>query len=308
MNKRVLITGGSGLVGRYLCKELGSRGYEVHVLTRATDKADQGQVRYFTWDVEKGRIDSACLEGVSHIIHLAGENIGALPWSNRRKKAIVDSRIDSISILYRHMEIIPNQVEAVISASATGYYGDRGAEVLAEDHPARKGFLGETCQRWEKAVQDGERLGLRTVSLRSGVVLAPEGGMYSKVRNMARRGLGVIFGSGQQYLPWIHIEDAVRGYIHAMESPAMTGAYNLVAPEQVTLAAFTKQLAAFFGKTIWTPPVPVMMLKIVMGQMSQLLLDSTRASANKLQQSGFQFRYPSLEQAIAQCEHAAKAE
>ncbi len=308
MNKRVLITGGSGLVGSHLCRELASRGYGVHVLTRATDKADEGPARYFTWDVEKGRMDPACLEGVAYVIHLAGENIGALPWSNRRKTAIVDSRIDSIAILYRHMETTPNQVQAVISASATGYYGDQGAEVLAEDHPPKDGFLGETCVRWEKAVRDGERLGLRTVSLRSGVVLAPSGGMYGKVRYMARTGLGVVFGNGQQYLPWIHIDDAVQAYIHAMESPAMSGAYNLVAPEQVTFADFTKQLAAFFGKTVWTPPIPVFMLKIVMGQMSQLLLDSTRASANKLLKSGFSFRYPTLKSAIARCEEKAEAD
>src|SRR5690554_6124862 len=129
MNKRVLITGGSGLVGRHLCQALASHGDSVHILTRVAGKADHGQVRHFTWDVESGYIDPACLEGVTHIVHLAGENIGALPWSNRRKKAIVDSRIDSISILYRQLEITPNRVKAVVAASATGYYGDRGADL-----------------------------------------------------------------------------------------------------------------------------------------------------------------------------------
>lgn len=304
MNKRVLITGGSGLVGRHLCQELANRGYGVNVLTRATDTEGEDPIRYFNWDVEKGHIDPGCLEGVTYVIHLAGENIGALPWSNRRKEAIVDSRIDSIAILYRHMETAPNDIKAVVSASATGYYGDRGAEVLSEEHAPKKGFLGDTCVRWERAVQDGRRLGLRTVSLRSGAVLATKGGMYSRLRSLARAGLGVIFGNGRQYLPWVHIDDAVQAYIHAMERPSLSGAYNLVAPEQVTLADFTRQLAAFFGRSVWTPPIPVVLLKMVMGQMSQLLLDSTRASADKLLASGFEFRYPTLGSAIAQLERA----
>lgn len=308
MNNRVLITGGSGLVGRHLCQELADRGYWINVLTRATDMTDQGRLRYFNWDVEKGRIDPASLEGVNYVIHLAGENIGALPWSNRRKEAIVDSRIDPIAILYRLMETTPNHVKAVISASATGYYGDRGAELLTEEHAPKKGFLGDTCVRWERAVQEGQRLGLRTVSLRSGAVLAAKGGMYGKIRSLARAGLGVVFGNGRQYLPWVHIDDAVQAYIHAMENPAMTGAYNLVAPEQITLGEFTKQVAAFFGKTIWTPPIPVTLLKIVMGQMSQILLDSTRVSADKLIASGFKFRYPTLRSAIDQCERPATAD
>lgn len=308
MNNRVLITGGSGLVGRHLCQELADRGYWINVLTRATDMTDQGRLRYFNWDVEKGRIDPACLEGVNYVIHLAGENIGALPWSNRRKEAIVDSRIDPIAILYRHMETTPNHVKAVISASATGYYGDRGAELLTEEHAPKKGFLGDTCVRWERAVQEGQRLGLRTVSLRSGAVLAAKGGMYGKIRSLARAGLGVVFGNGRQYLPWVHIDDAVQAYIHAMENPAMIGAYNLVAPEQITLGEFTKQVAAFFGKTIWIPPIPVTLLKIVMGQMSQILLDSTRVSADKLIASGFKFRYPTLRSAIDQCERPATAD
>lgn len=305
MNKRVLITGGRGLVGRHLCDALVGRGYRVHVLTRSAEAEDTAQVRHFAWDVETGQIDPECLQGVAYIVHLAGESIGALPWSNRRKKAIADSRIDSIAILYRQMEMTPNEVKAVVSASASGYYGDRGDELLAEDQPPQEGFLGSTCARWEKAVQDGERWGLRTVSLRSGVVLTADGGMYGKLRFPARIGLGVVFGNGRQYLPWIHVEDAVQAYIHAMENADMSGAYNLVAPEQVTNAAFTKQVASHFGKSVWAPPVPAFVLKAVMGQMSELVLDSTRASADKLLRSGFEFRYPTLATAIAQCERAS---
>lgn len=301
MYKQVLITGGSGLVGRRLIKEFVRRDYTVHVLTRAEGALDTKQVRHFQWDVERGRIDPACLKGVRYIVHLAGENIGALPWSKRRKRAIADSRVDSIALLYRQMETTPHKVEMVVSASASGYYGDRGEILLTEDQPPATGFLGNTCVRWENAVHDGRQLGLRTVSLRSGVVLAADGGMYKKIRNPARVGMGASFGSGKQYLPWIYIDDVVQAYIYALENPKIAGAYNLVAPEQVTNAEFIKQVASHFGKTVWMPPIPAFALKIVMGQMNELLLDSARLSAEKLEQSGFEFHYPTLRAAIAAC-------
>ncbi len=306
MDKCVLITGGRGLVGRYLIDELVGRGYAVHVLTRSDDVTDTAYVRYFKWDVVRGQLDASCLEGVRYIIHLAGENIGALPWSKRRKQALAGSRIDSIALLYRQMDIKPNDIQVVISASATGYYGDRGDELLTEDQRADDGFLGKTCVDWEKAVHEGRKLGLRTACLRSGVVLAADGGVYGRIRNPVRAGLGAVFGNGHQYLPWIHVDDAVRAYIHAIENTAVSGAYNLVAPEQVTNAGFTKEIASFFGKSVWLPPIPAFILKTVMGQMSELLLHSTRASAEKIQQSGFEFQYPTLGMAIAQCEQKSR--
>lgn len=302
MDKRILITGGNGLVGRKLSDKLIHLGYFVHVLTRSENQINSERRRYFKWDIERGYVDVSCLDGVHYIIHLAGENIGALPWSNRRKKVVAESRIDSILLLYRLMETVPNEVSTVVSASATGIYGDRGEVLMSEDSIADDSFLGRTCRQWERAVHDTGQLKLRTVSLRSGVILAGDGGMYGKIRLPTRVGLGAVLGNGKQYIPWIYIEDAVNAYVYAMENEAMSGIYNMVAPEQVTNADFTREIASYFGRKVWVPPVPAFALKSVLGQMSDLLLDSARVSATKLQSSGFEFLYPTLKSAIVQCE------
>ncbi|SEL06533.1 TIGR01777 family oxidoreductase [Parapedobacter koreensis] len=300
MEKRVLVTGATGLVGQALIDALVNRSYSVNVLSRRTQHTDLPGVRFYGWDVSAGKVDADCMDGVGAIIHLAGENIAALPWSNKRKQAILESRTQTIALLYDLIQQKNmSQVKAVISASASGYYGDRGDEWMSEDKTPATGFLGQTCLEWERAVAKGRDLGIRTVSLRSGVVLSADGGIYRKFANFINKGIGAVPGTGKQWLPWIHIDDVVAMYIFALEHHGVQGAYNMAAPEPVTFAAFLHAIAKHLGKPMWLPNVPAFMLRAILGQMSEMLLDSTRVSAEKIRNSGFQFNYPELQGAVS---------
>lgn len=300
IQKRVLITGASGLVGRKLVETLVSLNYQVNALSRTKQHTTLSSVRFFQWDVSKGEIDAACIDGVEAIVHLAGENIAALPWSNSRKQAILESRTQSIAMLYELLKKTKSHtVNAVVSASASGYYNDRGDELMTEDQPPADDFLGQTCLKWEEAVRKGNELGLRTVSLRSGVVLSHDGGAYRKLANMVKKGMAAVPGSGKQWMPWVHITDAVSMYIFALEHMGIHGVYNLVTPDQATFSTFVRKVAAHLGKSVWLPNIPAFLLKALLGQMSELFLNSTRMSAEKIINAGFQFQYPDLEGALA---------
>ncbi|MGK6351243.1 TIGR01777 family oxidoreductase [Parapedobacter sp. DT-150] len=298
MNKRVLVTGASGLIGRALMPVLVERGYFVNALSRTKRVSDLSGVQFFEWDVSADQVDPACLDGVTAIIHLAGENIGALPWSNKRKQLILASRTEPIELLYRLLkQQAAPPVKAVISASATGYYNDRGDEWMTEDKPPANDFLGQTCAAWERAVSRGRDMGLRTVSLRSGVVLSAEGGIYRKFADLIKRGLGIVPGTGNQWMPWIHIDDVVSLYLFALEHNGIHGVYNMSAPEQISFSTFVRAIAKQQGRS-WLPKVPAFMLKTILGQMSELLLSSTRVSTEKIRNTGFQFSYPTFEGAL----------
>lgn len=304
MTKRVLVTGASGLVGRTLMKALVTHGYEVHGLSRQQRDSDTPAIRFYRWDVTGGTLDTDCLEGVTAIIHLAGEPIGALPWSNKRKRIIRESRTQSIALLYDALKRNPSHgVRTVISASATGYYSHRGDEWMTEDKPPANGFLGGTCVAWERGVSAGKDMGLRTVSLRSGLVLSADGGIYRQLTNIVDKGLGAVPGSGRQWVPWIHIEDAVKMYCFAMEHSGISGVYNMVAPDPVIFSQLIRVIAAERRKPLWLPKVPAVLLKAVLGQMSELLLSSTRASADKIRNAGFKFKYPSIGDAAKALTH-----
>lgn len=300
MKKRVLITGASGLVGRKLVEALVNRNYQVNALTRNKQHTASPSVQFFEWDVSQGKIDPACIDGVEAIVHLAGENIAALPWSNRRKQAILESRTQSIAMIYELLrEKKTHTIKTVVSASASGYYRDGGDELMTEDQPPAPGFLGQTCLKWEQAVRQGSELGLRCVSLRSGVVLSAQGGAYRKLATMAKNRMAAVLGTGNQWMPWVHVTDAVSMYMFALEHPGINGAYNLCAPDQVTFSTFTHQVAAYAGSSVWLPNIPAFFVKAVLGQMSEVLLNSTRMSAGKISDTGFEFQYPELDGALA---------
>ncbi|MFC0317781.1 TIGR01777 family oxidoreductase [Olivibacter oleidegradans] len=295
--KRILITGASGMVGEHLTAALTKKGYIVHALVRKPQR-DSEQVKYFTWNVEEGIIDKTCIEEVDAIVHLAGENIGKRPWSKNVRTKILKSRTDSIGLIYKLLSTGNHQVKQVVSASGTGYYGNKRDELLSEDRVPADDFLGQTCFAWEMAVAKGRSLGLRTVSLRCGVVFAKEGGALSKIAAPIKLGLGATLGSGKQYIPWIHIQDAVNMYIYALEHPGLQGVYNMVAPEPVTNKQLNQQIAKILGKPLWLPPVPAFVLKSIMGKMSELLLDSAKVSPDKILNAGFRFTYPTIETAL----------
>jgi len=293
---RILITGATGLVGQALIPVLVSKGYAVNALSRNKHSMQLPHVRFFQWDVSANQLDAACLDGVSAIVHLAGENIAALPWSNHRKQLIRNSRIQSILLLYDLLRQRKNHgVTTVVSASASGYYGNRGNEWMTEDKSPAADFLGHTCRDWERAVETGRALGLRTVSLRSGVILSDQGGIFTRFAGFIKKGLGTVPGTGKQWMPWIHVADAVAMYSFALEHNGIHGVYNMLAPQPVTFSTFVHTLAKKMKKPLWLPHIPPFVLKAVMGQLSEMLLCSTRMSAEKIQNTGFTFRYPEIE-------------
>ncbi|PRY49893.1 hypothetical protein B0I27_11067 [Arcticibacter pallidicorallinus] len=298
MSLTVLITGANGLIGVPLTKFLVSKGYVVRTLSRnPTNK--NAAVKEFGWDIENGSIDERSVEGVDAIIHLAGENIGAKPWTNKRKQTIISSRTKSLELLARAISTAKNaRVKTFISASAVGYYGDREDEILTEQSHPGKGFLAETCVQWEHSADLLAASGLRVVKLRTGVVLAKEGGALPKIAFPIKLGFGAVLGSGKQWMPWVHIHDAVHAYAHALTNEEMQGVYNLSSPHPVTNKTFTETLAAIHRKKIWLPHIPELALRIALGEMKAIVLSSNRTDSSELQASGFEFKFHFLPEAL----------
>lgn len=305
-HQKILISGADGLVGKALCAYLLAQGLEVHALTRSRDKVqfqegNRPGMRYFYWDPSLKQLDAASLNGVTGIVHLAGESIGGGRWTARRKKAIMESRVDSIQLILDTLRLspVPHQVNTLVSASATGIYQSHPEHILVEDSPLGRGFLGEVCRSWEQVVeQGGAALGLRTVMLRNGVVWSRAGGMYAQLLEMTRRFPAVIPGSGRQWMPWVHIQDVVSAYALALNATHLEGPYNLVAPDPITLGEFMHALAGIVGKKVWLPPIPAPLVKLGLGEMSALILDSMKVSPSRLLLAGFNFEYPTFHDAF----------
>lgn len=293
----VLITGGSGLVGQHLTNLLLGAGYRVTHLSRS---ANGGQVPVYQWDVEAGTIDEKAISEADHIIHLAGAGIADKRWTSSRKKVIMDSRVQSTALLARYLQQVDRNVQSFISASAIGYYGDRGSEVLTEQSkPGSGGFLEEVCVAWEEATKEIDALGIRTASIRIGLVLAKEGGALPKVVLPMQFGLAPYFGDGEQFYSWIHITDLVRLFQHVLENPTLSNVYNGVVPEAVTNKAFTHQVKKALGKFALLLPAPAFALRLAMGQMADVVLYSAKVYPEATLQAGFTFQYTTLQSAIA---------
>lgn len=292
--KTVLISGGTGLIGIKLSKMLKERGYQVRILSRHKSSSTD----FVHWDLEKGYIDSNAFEGVSTIIHLAGEGIADARWTNKQKSKIIESRVLSTHILHEALLKNEHKVEQFISASATGYYSDRDNELLFEDSLPANDFLGETCVAWEKAVDKISNLGIRTVKLRTGVVLSLKGGALAKMIVPFKFGFGSALGNGKQWMSWIHEEDLCNMYIFAIENTNVVGAYNAVSPNPATNYEFSKILANVMGMPFWAPSVPAFFLKLLFGEMSAVVLGSTKASADKIVATGFHFNYSDLKKSL----------
>lgn len=293
--KSVLITGGSGLIGRHLTQLLLDKGYRVSHLSRSPGK--DSRVDNFLWDVNKGTIDDRCLDGVDTIIHLAGAGIADKRWTDARKKEIVESRTESIRLIYHLMRRRPHQVKEVISASGISIYGDRGDELLTEASSPVHDFLGDCCIQWEAAVDEGKMLGLCTVKFRTGVVLA-EGGALAKMAKPVQLYVGAPLGSGKQWVPWIHLHDVIEMYRYAIENPQLEGVFNMVSPQPVTNSQLTKAIAVQLRRPLWLPNVPAFLMRVLLGEMSAVVLSSVRTSAQKILDTGFQFKYPDVAVAL----------
>jgi len=295
-NKHILITGGSGLIARLVTDELLNQGYSVSHLSRKP--GNNPDVKTYLWDVYKGQIDENCLEGISTVLHLAGENIAGKRWTEKRKKEIIDSRTKSIELIYQLIKNKPNQVNTIISASAIGYYSDRGDELLTEDSPPNNDFMAQCCIAWENAVDEGKALGLRILKFRTGVVLNKSEGALLEMGRPIKLGFGAPMGSGKQWIPWIHWQDVVDIYLHAIEKINLSGVYNMVAPNPVTNKQFTKALAKQLHRPVWPINIPSFIFKLLMGEMSTIVLGSTRVSAEKIEKDGFVFKFSELTNAL----------
>lgn len=293
---RVVVTGSSGLIGRALVSRLTADGHRVAVLVRRTP--GPGEAR---WDPERGQIDAHALDGAEAVVHLAGAGIGDKRWTTARKDVILRSRVDATAVLCRCLAGLDRRPSVVISASAIGYYGDRGDEVLTERSGPGTGFQAEVCRRWEEATAPAEAAGIRVVHLRSGVVLARHGGALGRQLPLFRAGLGATLGSGRQWLSWISLRDEVGAIVHALADTSLVGPVNATAPAPVTNREFTKEL----GHALHRPAVlgaPPFALRLALGRQlaDELLLGSLRVVPARLADAGYTFADPTLEGALRQ--------
>lgn len=296
MAKNILIAGATGLVGEQLISKLLADGHQVSILARK--KTSKKDVKVFSWDVYKQIIDNSALEGIDTIINLTGEGIADKPWTEERKQQIIDSRVKAAELIFKAVKETNSSIESYISASAVGLYGDRADEILEEDSLPGTGFMPDCCLAWEKAADQGIALGIRVVKIRIGIVLSEKGGALATMEKPIRYFAGAALGSGQQWMPWIHMDDLVNIFIKAVNDKNMFDAYNASAPSPVTNETFTKTLAKVLGRPTWPFNVPRFVLRMLLGEMSILPLISTNTSAQKILNTGFQFRYLNLEEAL----------
>jgi len=289
---KIAISGASGLVGSALTRALGERGDEVLSLVRRASDGP-GEV---SWDPERGVSQPKRLEGLDAVVHLAGENIAARRWSVEQKRRIRSSRVEATRLFVDSLRNLDRPPATLISASAVGYYGDRGAEVLTESSRRGEGFLPDVCEAWEDAA--GSFSG-RTAQLRFGVILSPEGGAMARMLPPFKLGVGGRLGSGRQSFPWVTLQDAVGAVLHILGTPRISGPVNVVAPRVVTNSEFTKSL----GHALRRPalfPLPAFAARAVFGEMADaLLLSSTCVQPTRLVDSGYRFHHPEIDGALA---------
>ena len=294
---RVAITGSTGLVGSEVVASLGADAHEVVRLVRRIP--GPGEKAVLRWDPEKGAIDAAGLEGFDAVLHLAGENVVSGRWTAARKAAIRDSRVNGTRFLCETLAGLARPPKTLVCASAVGYYGDRGEEPLTEESSPGTGFLAEVCREWEAASAPAAQKGIRVVTLRIGMVLSPKGGALARMLPLFRLGLGGVIGGGRQYVSWVALDDLPHILLHVLQRGDLNGPVNAVAPRPVTNREFTEAL----GKALSRPtplPVPAFALRLAVGRemADTLLLASARVVPRRLEETGFQFRFPELGAAL----------
>jgi uncharacterized protein (TIGR01777 family) len=301
MAKNILLTGGTGFIGKHLTDLLIENGFEVSILSRS-DRKNTSSITYYKWDLTRNYIDEEAIAKANYIIHLSGEGIVEKRWTKKRKKEILESRTQPIDLIFSVLEKTNKKLDAFVSASAVGIYGAYTNEnICTENTPPANDFLGITCQEWEKAVDKINSLGIRTVKVRTGIVLGKDEGFLKKVAPSFKAGFGAILGTGKQYVPWIHIEDLCNIYLKAIADEQMHGPYNSCVTDNTTNASLSKTMANLFGYKIWLPKAPAFVLKIVLGEMSVAVLEGQRVSSEKIQKMGFDFQFTELEPALASC-------
>ncbi len=294
-DRRVAVTGSTGLIGTALVRALRADGHHVLRLVRSRPTSAADEVY---WNPSLGEIDAAALEGVDAVVHLAGENLAQVPWTEERKRRIRDSRVMGTSLIARTLAGLDRKPRVLASASAVGYYGDRGDEVLDERSPPGRGFLAEVCREWEASADPARAAGIRVVHPRFGVVLSGRGGALEKMLAPFKLGLGGKLGSGRQWMSWVALHDVVGALRFAIHSDGLSGPANVTSPVPVTNEEFTRILGRVLGRPTLLG-VPRFALKLALGQLAdEALLTSQRVVPEKLREAGFTFQYPDLEGAL----------
>jgi len=292
---RVAITGSTGLIGAALIRALTADGHAVLRLVRRAPRAGEAEA---AWNPSAGTIDRAAIEGTDAVVHLAGENIASGRWTEKKKRAILESRTVGTRLLAELLASLDRKPRVLVSVSGINYYGDRGNEILTEESAAGTGFLARVCIEWERAADPAREAGIRVVHPRLGLVLSSEGGALPKMLPIFRLGLGGRIGNGRQYMSAISIEDLVRAIAHLIDDDRLAGPVNLVMPSPLTNADF----AAMLGRVLRRPavlPVPSVVVSILFGEMGrETLLGSLRVVPAKLERAGFRFLHAGLESAL----------
>ncbi|MDM1041291.1 MULTISPECIES: TIGR01777 family oxidoreductase [Empedobacter] len=288
----ILLTGGSGLIGSELTKILIENGHQVRILTREKEIEHP----FYHWD--KDTIDEKVFENLDGIIHLAGSLI-AKRWTNSYKKEIFSSRVDTANLLFEYVKKLNIDLKFFISASGTAYYGQITSNMIfKESDEPNIDFLGKVCVAWENAAYQFEKIGARVVCLRTSLVLSKNGEGFKLLKKPIQLGVGANLGDGKQWMPWIHNADLLQIYAQAVEDEKMNGSYNASSPENINHSNFNHMLAKKMNKPFFMPNIPAFVMKLALGEMSDLVLKGSRIDATKIQETGFEFQYPTLEKAL----------
>lgn len=297
---KVILTGGTGLIGSHLADSLARDGHEVIVLSRSPEaKRDRtsAAVKTVGWDAKTADGWGKLADGADAIVNLAGKNLATWPWSEKNKRAFWQSRVNAGNAVVEAVERAQNKPRLVIQASATDYYGERGAEMMVESDPPGDDFLARLCAAWETSTAAVEGLGVRRVIIRTGLPFTMEGGVFPKLVLPVRLFAGGPLGSGDQYYPWLHLYDEIRAIRFLIDNPELEGPFNLSAPTPARQREVTATIAKILGRPAFLP-APAFAMRLVLGEMATVVLDSNRMVPTRLQEAGFEFKFPELEPAL----------
>lgn len=287
----ILVTGGTGFIGKHLCNQLKTQGYNITILSRRKSSNPNS----YYWNIQENHIDKEAIINADYIIHLAGAGIADSNWTKKRKQLLFDSRINTTYLLFQKVKELNPKLKGFIAASGIGYYGAKTTnQIFTELDESGKDFLSYICKFWEKSSLQFNSIKIRTVIFRTGLVLGKNGGAFEKLSKPIKLGIGSALGKGTQIVPWIHIDDLCTMYIKAIENEKLMGIYNAVAPDLTTNKSLTQTIAKILKKTLWLPNIPSFVLRILLGKMSIIVLQGSAVSSKKIENTGFKFKFPKL--------------
>lgn len=286
---KILIAGGTGFIGKTLIPFLAQKGHEINVLTRR-EMVDVENIHYYRWNVEKGFMDLHALDGVDALINMTGTNIGEKRWTKDRKEEILNSRVKPLELLLKSILESGKRIEVLISSSAVGYYGAVTMDhVFTEEDRNGADFPAYVCKSWEDAAWKFQKVADRVVILRKGVVIGKDGGIYLKLRPLARLGISIALGNGKQYFPWVCMDDLIRIYNHILENRKTEGVFNIVSDEHITMNEFSEKVLHSLGRRKLLPNIPAWIIRILFRERSEMLLQGSKVSNEKIRKTGFGF-------------------